>query len=91
MWFSISPINPINDLIAIITKEVAIALFMLSLLKRTRTGIIIKPPPAPTSPVINPTTVPSIRINNLSYFNPLLSLLHFVFSISNHCYSCKEY
>ena len=36
-----------EHLIEIITKDVAIAFFILSLLKRTNTGIIIKPPPAP--------------------------------------------
>jgi hypothetical protein len=36
---------------------------MSKLAKITKAGIIIKPPPAPISPVIEPTIIPSIEIN----------------------------
>lgn len=61
--FSTSPINPISDLIAIMSNEVATAFFIGSLAKSTKAGIIKKPPPAPTIPVKTPTTKPSIIIN----------------------------
>ena len=57
-----SPKNPINDLAAIITNDVPTASFIGSLDKRTKAGIIKKPPPAPTKPVTTPTTAPSNKI-----------------------------
>ena len=58
-------IKPIKDFKDIIASEVAIACFILSFVKITNTGIIIKPPPAPTSPVINPIKDPSANIISL--------------------------
>jgi len=60
--FSTSPINPINDLIAIINNDVATAFFIGSLANKTKAGIIKNPPPAPTIPVSIPTTNPSTSI-----------------------------
>ena len=55
----------VKDFKDIIASEVAIACFILSFVKITNTGIIIKPPPAPTSPVINPIKDPSANIISL--------------------------
>ena len=49
-----SPVKPIKELMAIINKEVAIAFLIGNLANKTKTGIIKKPPPAPTNPVIKP-------------------------------------
>ena len=57
-----SEINPINDLTAIINKEVATAFFIGSFANITNAGIIRNPPPAPTTPVRIPITKPSIII-----------------------------
>ena len=57
--FSISPINPIKDLSAMISKEVATAFFMGRPASKTKAGMIRKPPPAPTIPVASPTANPS--------------------------------
>lgn len=40
-------------------KEVPIAFLNFKRRKKIKTGTIIKPPPAPTNPVITPTTIPS--------------------------------
>ena len=59
--------NPNNDLKAIITNEVPTATFISTLAKITRAGIIKNPPPAPTKPVIAPTTTPS-NITKIIFF-----------------------
>lgn len=56
--FSTSPMNPINDFTAIISKEVAIALFIGNFAHITNTGMIKNPPPAPIIPVNSPTINP---------------------------------
>tara|TARA_B110000971_G_scaffold100951_1_gene103849 strand:- start:245 stop:418 length:174 start_codon:yes stop_codon:yes gene_type:complete len=48
------------DFIVIITRDVPIAIFISSPANKTKAGIIKNPPPAPTNPVIAPTTIPSI-------------------------------
>ena len=53
--FCTSPINPINEFIEIINKEVATAFLMDILVKCTKAGVIKNPPPAPTKPVAQPT------------------------------------
>lgn len=60
--------NPIRELIDIITKEVPMATFMGIFRKLTNAGIIIKPPPAPTNPVKNPTTEPSPTAKKALFF-----------------------
>ncbi len=57
-----SPVNPIRLFSAIIKREVPIAFFIGSFAKRTRAGIIKKPPPAPTIPVSTPTMDHSAKI-----------------------------
>ena len=51
-------INPLTELSAIIASEVPIAVFIGILSNPTSAGIIINPPPAPISPVNNPTIIP---------------------------------
>src|SRR5680860_7858 len=64
----ISPKNPINELMAIMNNEVPMAVFMGSLASKTRMGIMINPPPEPTSPVIIPVNNPNgIRARSVSY------------------------
>lgn len=54
-----SPIkNPISELMAIITKEVAEALFISNFATIINAGTIKKPPPAPTIPVNPPIKNP---------------------------------
>ena len=52
--FCTSPIKPTNEFIAIINKEVPTAFFMGNLTNKISEGIIKKPPPAPTNPMIIP-------------------------------------
>jgi hypothetical protein len=52
--FCMSPINPISEFIAIINSDVPTAFFIGSLANNTNDGIIKKPPPAPTNPIITP-------------------------------------
>ena len=52
--FWTSPINPINEFIAIMNNEVPMAFFMGKLANKTKDGIIKNPPPAPTKPMISP-------------------------------------
>ena len=42
-----------------INRDVPIAIFISSPANKTKAGIIKNPPPAPTKPVIAPTTTPS--------------------------------
>lgn len=55
--------KPINDLKAIMIKEVPTATFISTFASITRAGIMRKPPPAPIIPVIPPTMRPSIKIS----------------------------
>lgn len=55
---NISPVNPIVELIKMISSEVATALFIGIFAKRTKAGTIRNPPPAPTKPVMVPTAIP---------------------------------
>ncbi len=61
--FFTSPKKPISDLIAIINSEVATAFFIGNLASNTKAGMIKKPPPAPITPVMTPTTRPSIMMS----------------------------
>ena len=61
---------------AIMKREVPTAFFIGSPAKNIKIGMIIKPPPAPTKPVINPVKSPKI-INNIK-FVPLLPLAVFL-------------
>ena len=63
-----SVVNPISEFKVIITKDVATACFMVNLENKTNAGTIIKPPPAPSSPVKIPTPRP-ITINKPSFFS----------------------
>ncbi len=78
--FWTSPVKPIRDFNEIIAKEVAMAAFILKSDRITRIGIIINPPPAPTSPVKKPIKEPSVKIKNLLgaivlvCFNPTIVL-----------------
>lgn len=60
----ISPRDPISDLSAIINNEVAIACLILSHSSIMRAGTIRNHPPAPTRPVMVPTTHPSIIVSS---------------------------
>ena len=53
-----NPIKPMAELIAIINSDVPTADFIGNFAKKTRAGIIRKPPPAPTNPVMAPTNDP---------------------------------
>gem|GEM_PF-3692276 len=57
-----SPVKPMSDLAAMMMSDVPTACFMGSFANRTRAGMIKNPPPAPTIPVIVPTTMPSTKI-----------------------------
>ena len=78
------PVKPINEFNAIIHKEVPTACLKLNRKNDINTGTIIKPPPAPTKPVINPMIIPSVitkgtpngLLENSSYF---ISLIRFGF------------
>ena len=59
------PAKPISELKAMIIKEVATALFIDSLAEKIKVGIIRKPPPTPTKPVIKPTNIPLTAIFDL--------------------------
>lgn len=54
-----SPMNPISEFIEIISSDVATAFFIGNLANNTKAGIMRNPPPAPTSPAITPTKIPS--------------------------------
>ena len=58
-----SPVKPMSDFAAMMMREVPTACFIGSFAKSTSAGIMRNPPPAPTSPVIVPTTAPSPSIN----------------------------
>lgn len=51
--------NPISEFIEIISSDVATAFFIGNLANNTKAGIMRNPPPAPTSPAITPTKIPS--------------------------------
>ena len=53
------PASPAKDFIAITSREVPTAAGMAKPPSNARAGTTRKPPPAPTSPVITPTTKPS--------------------------------
>ena len=55
-----SPVKPINELRAIMNRDVPMAFFIGSFANKTRAGIIKKPPPAPMIPVSKPTPIPII-------------------------------
>lgn len=57
---SISPVKPTSEFTPMISKEVPVATFIGKPAIITRAGIIINPPPAPTSPVSRPIKRPSI-------------------------------
>jgi len=65
-------IKPIRELRAMIKSDVPIASFIGILLNITRAGIIIKPPPAPTNPVMVQTPAPSKIIQRMCFFFPVL-------------------
>ena len=50
--------NPIDELNAMIAKEVPTAFFIGNFAKTTNAGIIKNPPPAPTKPTNVPTITP---------------------------------
>ena len=54
-----------SELMAIINKEVPTAVLKGRPVRNTNAGIIKKPPPAPTSPVRNPISKPSIITRNV--------------------------
>jgi hypothetical protein len=58
----------------IIIREVPTALFIGNLPIKNKIGIIMKPPPAPTNPVIKPVIIPAKR-----KINRLLASSHFSF------------
>ena len=49
-----SPKNPISEFIAMMKSEVPTAFFIGNLANKSNDGIIKKPPPAPTNPIIIP-------------------------------------
>ena len=55
------PKNPSKVLNAMITMEVAIAVFMVNRPMWTTAGTMTKPPPAPIKPVIKPPTSPNME------------------------------
>ena len=57
-WRPMSPKKPINELSAIINRDVPIASFIGSFIKITKAGIRRKPPPAPKNPVTKPIRTP---------------------------------
>ena len=61
-------VNPMREFSAIIKSDVPMASFIGILLNITSAGIIINPPPAPTNPVIVPTTIPSNMIQMICFF-----------------------
>ena len=62
-WVATSLAKPMSELAAIISSEVPTASRMGSRANSTRAGMIMKPPPAPTSPVTVPTAAPCAAIN----------------------------
>ena len=86
-----SPVNPIRDLIAMIIKEVATAFFIGNLAKRTKAGIIKKPPPAPTNPVNIPIINPSIVKSGILYLICVCSLLYHKKGSYKHYKSKKQH
>ncbi len=64
-------VNPMREFSAMIKSDVPMASFIGILLKITNAGIIINPPPAPTNPVIVPTTIPSNMIQMMCFFLPV--------------------
>ena len=57
--------NPKIELMAIITNEVPIAVFIGSFTNNTNAGMIRKPPPAPNKPVIKPIADPHKASGNI--------------------------
>ncbi|MNY37590.1 hypothetical protein D3C86_1721640 [compost metagenome] len=55
-----SAVKPLRELIAMITMEVAMAFLIGTFMKIEREGMIIKPPPAPTNPLMKPIIPPKI-------------------------------
>ena len=53
-----SPVKPIKEFRAIMSKDVPMASFIGSLISRTSDGISKKPPPAPNRPVTSPIPNP---------------------------------
>lgn len=70
----ILPKNPKNEFIEIIANEVPTAIFILRLLSFVNAGIIIKPPPAPTTPVKHPIHKPLTKFNTRLFFFTITSL-----------------
>ena len=58
-WFT-EDTKPIKELKEIMTKEVPIAIFIGIFKRLTNAGMIIKPPPAPTNPLMKPIIPPKI-------------------------------
>ena len=79
-----SAVKPKLDLIAIINRDVPTASFMLIFVSNNRAGIIRKPPPAPTKPVISPTTIPSKAIKHVIIFRHYSCLLLLLLKFSLH-------
>ena len=52
--FCTSPINPTNEFIAIMNREVPTAFRIGNLANKINDGIIKNPPPAPTNPIMIP-------------------------------------
>ena len=50
----ISPKNPISEFMAMMKREVPTAFFIGNLANKSNDGIIKKPPPAPTNPIMIP-------------------------------------
>jgi hypothetical protein len=65
--FVISPRDPINDLSAIITSDVATACLIVSHSRSINAGTMRNQPPAPTRPVIVPTIHPSKIVRNIFF------------------------
>lgn len=66
-----SPSEPISDLLAMMMREVAAACAMVSHSRSMSAGTIRNPPPAPTSPVMVPTTSHSRRVR-AAFFHPTI-------------------
>ncbi len=69
-----SPRKPKSEFIAMMNKEVAAAFFIGKFANKTKIGTIIKPPPAPTKPVINPVKAPKTK-SKYNWLQKILFLL----------------
>ena len=76
-----SPKNPMSEFMAMMKREVPTAFFMGNFANKTNDGIIKKPPPAPTNPMIIPIVNVWISNVNNEKLPTVSSVVFFFFNI----------